>query len=241
MSKVRLYIADMDAGFIARTRDALSGCRAIETVGSAGNGKHALREIIRLQPDVLLTDIPLPELDGVALLRECRSLRRPPAVILCTALYSQATMHCACKYGASFLLCKPIEFSSLSERIMECGANRSDPCPEPNGGARSSEPSRRVAVARELLSELGLPANLDGTAYVIEAVAHHDSDPALMRNLSNGLYAALASRMNTTVPRIERSLRNAIAVAYSRGSLSRHFSSRPTNKQFIEYVMNALD
>jgi len=47
--------------------------------------------------------------------------------------------------------------------------------------------------------------------------------------------------MDTTVSRIERSMRSAIAIAYDRGTLSQCFDHRPSNREFIEYLMNAVD
>ncbi|MBR6890979.1 MAG: response regulator, partial [Clostridia bacterium] len=124
MGRVTLYIADMDARFIDRVRRALAGHPDIAVSGSAGDGVHALEEIRRLNPDVLLTDISLPGLDGVALLRETRRLQRPPAVIICTRFCSDAIMACTCRLGASFFLCKPVEPAGLPGLILECQACR---------------------------------------------------------------------------------------------------------------------
>jgi hypothetical protein len=86
-----------------------------------------------------------------------------------------------------------------------------------------------------------MSARLDGAVYFIEAVACCRRDEMLLRNMSRGLYARLAERMNTTVSRIERSMRSAIAIAYSQGTLKRHFTHRPTNREFIEYLLNAAE
>lgn len=235
MKKVALYIADMDEAFVSRIRSAFNRQDAIEVVGSCSDGNRALKDIIRLAPDVLLTDISLPGLDGFALLREGRKLSKPPEVIVCTEFYSGACMECARRCGASFFLCKPIEPESLSALVLECGRNR--PAIPMDGESRH----RQTAAAHALLKRIGMPARLAGSAYVVEAVSHCRGDAALMKNLSRGLYAELAERMDTTVPRIERSLRNAIAVAYERGALREVFTCRPSNKEFIEYIMKAVD
>ena len=69
----RLYIADIDPVFIRSVRMALSGCRRVEIAGEASSGRKALDDILRLKPDVLLSDIQLPELDGIALLQSSRT------------------------------------------------------------------------------------------------------------------------------------------------------------------------
>ena len=87
----------------------------------------------------------------------------------------------------------------------------------------------------------GHEKEFDGAAYCLEAAVYCHDDAMLLRNLSKGLYAQLAQRMGTTVSRIERSMRSAIGIAYDRGTLNRHFSHRPTNREFLEYLMNAVD
>ena len=242
MKKCRFYIADMDVQFVSRVRGTISRCPGIEVVGSTGNGRTALTESLRLKPDVVMTDIPLPELDGITLLHEFQRFSRAPAVIVCTRFYSDASMQCACRYGASFYMCKPIEISILPELILECGRSRQDPILDVEKQAAENETERiRGSIVHNLLKELGMSARLDGAAYFLEAVVHCHGDALLMRNLSKGLYAQLAQRMDTTVPRIERSMRSAIAIAYERGSLSRHFTHRPTNRELIEYLMSAAD
>lgn len=240
MRKVTLYIADMDEAFVSRVYGAIVRHASIEIVGRNGNGAQSLKDVIRLSPDVLLVDIPLPGLDGIALLRECQRLKRPPSVVVCTSFYSPACMECARRYGAAFFLCKPIDPASLPELILEC--HRCKPPAQPMKSIEEDETARRRAtVARSMLKHLGMPSNLSGSAYLVEAVVQLHNDALLMKNLSRGLYAELARRMNTTAARVERSLRSAIAVAYERGAMRERFHRRPSNKEFIEYMMRAVD
>ena len=242
MKKCRLYIADMDAQFVLKARRVISRCAGIEIVGSSGNGRTALSEAIRLKPDVVMTDIPLPELDGISLLHELNRFKYPPAVIVCTSFYSEASMQCACRHGAAFFLCKPIEIASLPELVLQCGQCNPTPSFRMEDAQRESEEERcRGAIVHNLLKELGMSARLDGTAYFIEAAVYCYRDTLLLKNLSKGLYAHLAQRMDTSIARIERSMRSAIAIAYDRGTLNRHFSHRPTNREFIEFLMRAVD
>ena len=242
MKKCRLYIADIDAQFIAGVRRAVTRCQGIEIVGSSGNGRKALGDCLRLKPDVVISDIPLPELDGISLLHEFQHFSHAPAVIVCTHFYSDASMQCACRYGASFFLCKPIEMGTLPELILECSRSSRQSAVDIDKNALENEAERaRGAIVHKLLKDWGMSARLDGAVYFIEAVVHCHSDALLLKNLSKGLYAQLAQRMDTTVSRIERSMRSAIAIAYGRGSLSQCFDHRPSNREFIEYLMNAVE
>jgi len=242
MKKCRLYIADMDAQFISGIRRAVVRCQGIEIVGNSGNGRTALKDCLRLKLDVVILDIPLPEFDGISLLHEFQRLNRAPAVIVCTRFYSDATMQCACRYGASFFLCKPIEMTTLPELIQECGRSSRQSVVDTEKKDHPNDAERlRGSIVHKLLKDWGMSARLDGATYFIEAAVCCHGDVLLLKNLSKGLYAQLAQRMDTTVSRIERSMRSAIAIAYDRGTLSQCFDHRPSNREFIEYLMNAVD
>lgn len=241
MRKVRVYIADMDSEFVAQVRKVCAS-RGIEIVGNAPNGRAALMDIARLRPDVLITDIPLPGLDGIGLIRETRRGAYPPVAIACTRFYSPASMECACKYGAAFFLCKPVDLASLPELILMSAGNAGPGREQPARDAECAHDSqRRAMAARELLREIGLSPKLDGSAYILEAAQHASDSPFLLKNLSRGLYAELARRMDSTVPRVERSLRSAIAIAYERGCLGKYFASRPSNRAFIGFFLREVD
>lgn len=230
----RVYIADIDPLFIRNVRRAFSVCHSAEIVGESGSGRQALAQIQRLRPDVVLADIQLPELDGIALLREVRRLRNPPAVVICTRFYSSASMEWAYRYGASFFLCKPVDYARLPGLMADCAAA---PSPEPEDDGLEEARARRAAGVRALLLDFGISPKLNGSAYLVESVLRAGEDDLLLRNLSRGLYAELARAMDSTVSRVERSLRSAIDIAYERGSLRSRFPTRPSNKQFIEYLL----
>ena len=231
----RLYLADLDAQFLRNVRKVVSRNHSIEVVGQAGDGRKAMEDMHRLQPDVLLTDIQLPGMDGLALLRESRRLRRPPSVIICTRFYPASCMDWCFRYGASYFLCKPIDCERLPELILDCAAERA---PQIKESSTDDECAERV---RSLLSDMGISSRLNGSAYLINSVLFARENDLLMKNLSHGLYRELASRMNTTVSRVERSLRSAIGVGYERGSLKDRFPGKPTNRQFIEYLLRETE
>ena len=242
MSKIRVLIADADAVFTANVRRALTRFRDIEIIGTAGRGGLALEMLASFQPDVLLTDIQLPELDGIALLKRCRRMRTPPVAIVCTRFYSDLCVKHACLNGASYILYKPIDFSRLPHIIEECWRSARDAIPE------SADPymrpdARRHTHAKVLaaLRDMGIPARLTGSAYIAEAAVCLQDDLRLLKNLKNGLYPLLARRSGASATGIEHALRNAIGIGFDRGGLKRHFSERPTNRDFLQYVVRRLD
>ena len=76
-----ILVVDDHAGF-RRSIRALLTAEGFEVVGEAADGRSALAETERLQPDVVLLDIQLPDVDGFIVATEIAGMSRPPVVIL---------------------------------------------------------------------------------------------------------------------------------------------------------------
>ena len=240
MNSVRCFIADMDSAFVRQVCRLSAENRGLDIIGTCPNGLDALRQIALLRPDVVLADIQLPGLDGISLLNEIHRLRFAPVVIICTRFYSEFSMECASRCGASFFLYKPVNLQSLPQIIRNCCRNvrleRGEAPPDSKCGSGFD-----AVFIRHKLSGLGMMPRLSGNGYLADAVLCIQEDSMLFRNLTQGLYAVIAERNGTTVSRVERAMRNAISVAYNRGALSGKFDEKPTNKQFIAYLLRALE
>lgn len=90
MSATRILIVDDEAPARARLRRIVEELEGCEVVGEAGNGREALRHSESMQPDVLLLDIRMPDMDGIETARHLSRLEAPPAVIFTTAYDSYA-------------------------------------------------------------------------------------------------------------------------------------------------------
>ena len=238
MKKIRVFIADADTAHIAGVRRAISGCSGMEMIGATSDGRAAMELIAAFHPDVVLTDIQLPSLDGISLLRQCRRMRLPPVCIVCTRFYSDLSVEYACRNGAAFFLYKPIDPRRLPTVIQECWREL-----KPDSHRlENEERSRDICdAARELLREIGIPSRLNGSRYILEAVQCLRSDRFLLNNMRNGLYQRVSERTNATPAQIERDMRNAIAIAFERGSLGRLFDARPSNRSFLTRLLRRID
>ena len=180
----------------------------------------------------------LPRLEGLVLLRTMQQFSEPPACIMCTRFYSDILVDSAYQGGAAYVLFKPIDYSRLPRIIEVCHRDRRRQVSSPR-----PEHQRRacLALVRELLSRVGIPCNLAAGIYLSESLVRLSENRTLLRNLSKGLYAEIAAPLRTTPERIERSLRSAIQAAFDHGALSECFSARPTNKEFIEFLLRKLE
>ena len=96
-------------------------------VGRAGGGRSALVELSARPWDVVITDLRMPDVDGLAVLREARARPQPPEVVVMTAYGTAESAVEAMKQGAADYLLKPFAVEELRirvRRLAEQGAAR---------------------------------------------------------------------------------------------------------------------
>ena len=96
----------------------------------------------------------------------------------------------------------------------------------------------------------GIPPHIKGYQFLREAVKQALSDPSMINNITKMLYPAVAERFNTSPSKVERAIRHAIEVAWSRGKIEninniygiKIFSrgDKPTNGELIALVSDKL-
>ena len=112
---IRVLLVDDHA--LARTglRMVLDAEPDIEVVGEAANGRQAVHSVGRLQPDVVLMDVRMPELDGIAATREIAG--GPTRVLILTTFDLDEYVYDALAAGASGFLLKDVGPEQLTEGI----------------------------------------------------------------------------------------------------------------------------
>jgi DNA-binding NarL/FixJ family response regulator len=103
---IRVLLVDDDALVRSGLRMMLAGAAGIEVVGEAGDGREALGAVDRHHPDVVLMDIRMPQLDGIAATRLLRAQPRAPAVIVLTTFDADELVLRALRAGAAGFLLK---------------------------------------------------------------------------------------------------------------------------------------
>ena len=97
-------------------------------VGEASNGEDGLQVVEQLQPDLIITDIKMPRMDGLEMLRRLRENGNRAQVILLTAYSDFAYAQTALKLGAVDYLLKPFHDGDLEERYIAEHYHEADIC-----------------------------------------------------------------------------------------------------------------
>ena len=106
METVRVLLVDDDALVRAGLRLILSSADDIDVVGETDDGAGAVTAVRRHRPDVVLMDIRMPEVDGIAATAALRALDRPPQVVVLTTFQADHQVVAALRAGASGFLVK---------------------------------------------------------------------------------------------------------------------------------------
>lgn len=108
-----------DALFMRVTLRKLLAEAGFEVVGEADNGRAAVERYRELQPDLVMMDITMPEMDGLAALRQIRSMNSHATVIMCTALGQERSVKEALKSGAADYIVKPFKVEKVVEAVRK--------------------------------------------------------------------------------------------------------------------------
>lgn len=102
----------------------------------------------------------------------------------------------------------------------------------------------------DMIHEIGVPAHIKGYQYLREAIMMSVDDPAMISSITKILYPTIAKRFQTTPSRVERAIRHAIEVAWSRGRMETLDSlfgytidtgkGKPTNSEFIALIADKI-
>ena len=106
------------------------------------------------------------------------------------------------------------------------------------------------AYIAEVMLDIGVPAHLKGYHYLREAILLSIRDRELVSSVTKLLYPAIAKRFKTTDQKVERAIRNAIEVSWTRGNTDTFESlfgysviqgrNRPTNSEYISRIADKV-
>ena len=88
-------------------------------VGEAENGQKAVEKYNELQPDLVLMDITMPEMDGIQALKAIREADPKAVVIMCSAMGQQAMVIEAIQSGAKDFIVKPFQADRVLEAVQK--------------------------------------------------------------------------------------------------------------------------
>jgi DNA-binding NarL/FixJ family response regulator len=192
---IRVLLVDDDALVRSGLRMMLAGAKTLEVVAEAADGREVLGAVDRHRPDVVLMDIRMPQLDGIAATRLLCAQPHPPAVLVLTTFDADELVLRALQAGAAGFLLKdtpPAEIvraielvhagdgmlsPAITRRLIALVAGDSD------AGARTDDARARMATLSPRERDVAL-ADGRGQANAEIAAALHLSVPTVKAHVS---------------------------------------------------------
>jgi two-component system, response regulator, stage 0 sporulation protein A len=259
--KISVLIADDNKEFCSILNDYLLNQRDIIVTGIAKDGLEALKLIEERKPDLVVLDIIMPHLDGLGVLERLNTMNiNPmPRIIVLSAVGQDKITQRAITLGADYYVVKPFDMDVFTKRIRQMFNNTisSDETKKTISLVDTSEvrisknnPNDLEAEITNIIHEIGVPAHIKGYMYLREAITMVVNDMELLSAVTKELYPSIAKKYNTTASRVERAIRHAIEVAWSRGQVEtinkifgytiHNDKGKPTNSEFIAMVADKL-
>lgn len=256
MVKLKIAIADDNKELVKTMSVYFEQHPELEVIWTAHNGKVCLSMLEQEKPDLLLLDIIMPHLDGIAVLD---TIKGNPEIsnmhiIMLTAFGQEDVMAQAGSLGASYFMLKPFEFDRLITQIFQIAGTQKQARPVMQQQIADHDPvmSQRAldTTITSIIKEIGVPAHIKGYAFIREAIQMVYTDVDLLGSVTKILYPDIAEKFKTTPSRVERAIRHAIEVAWNRGNYEvisktfgytvHHLKSKPTNSEFIAMIADKI-
>ena len=122
MATIRVLLVDDNGEILTDLRDELSG--EFEIAGMASNGEEAIREVVRLDPDVIVLDITMPVMSGLHVASSLRDMHRRTKVLFLTIHEEPEYISAAFSLGACGYVTKRRLASDLALAVREVFAGR---------------------------------------------------------------------------------------------------------------------
>ena len=253
--KIKVLLAEDNDNFRSMVESYLNEQDDIQVVASVEDGMKAYESIPKTNPDVVITDIIMPNLDGLGVLEkiENKNMKNKPAFMVLSGINQESIIKKAMNLGARYYITKPFDMDMLVKRVKDVYESRMD--------TNLSEPSKEYVVKVEnkvnlqervtsIMHDLGVPAHIKGYHYIRDAIIMVINDLEMINSITKLLYPTIAKKYKTTSSRVERAIRHAIEVAWGRGQIEiideifgytiSNGKGKPTNSEFIAMIADRL-
>lgn len=255
MAILNVAIADDNERMVEILDNIVKKDSDIRIVGKANNGEEVYHMIKEKEPDVVLLDLIMPRLDGLSVMERInrdQTIKKHPKFIVISAIGQEGITEDAFNLGAIYYIMKPFNNEMVLNKVREM-----------KNSAETSKLklTRHPAVEKynyenlendvtDIIHEVGVPAHIKGYQYLRDAIMMVIKDPDMLNSITKILYPTIAKENATTPSRVERAIRHAIEVAWSRGNMdiiNSLFSytvstgkGKPTNSEFIALIADKI-
>ena len=218
-----------------------------ESILTKKDGRKVIELLQSGHFDAVIMDVFMSGADGVEVLEHMNdSLSEKPLVMLFSTVDNSVFEEQMIKAGADYYFIKPISPSTVAKRVENLSCWRSE---KQQKTAMRTDTDIELVIS-DIMRQIGVPAHIKGYQYLRDAIILSVNDMEMLNSITKILYPTIAKRHQTTASRVERAIRHAIEVAWSRGKMDTidelfgytvsTGKGKPTNSEFIALIADKI-
>ncbi len=251
--KLNVWVAEHNLKNACQLKLFLEKKEEIGSVRVFSKGNRVDQLLEKEQPDILIIDTDLEDMAGIALLYKIKEEKGeiPFPFIMVSSVSHSELIKQAVDLGASYYMLRPYYQESIYHRIIKyTNYNRKLPLLNEKELLEKMEYQKLEQQVTNMIRELGIPAHIKGYHYVRESIIMAVRDVTILNYITKMLYPSIAKKYKTTSSSVERAIRHAIEVAFSRGEaecledlfgyMANAGKEKPTNSEFIALIADKM-
>ena len=231
----RLLVIDNDQFTINQLKNYFSSHAVMNVVKIIESGEEGLNYILNNRDsfDCLIMDLLLPGKDGLYILEKLKEKRIDKKILVLSAYKDNRVLEDITKYNVDYYMMKPFSLESLEIRLKDILLSK-------KALDKKTQMERQIS---KILHNLGVPSHIKGYIYIRESIKMMYESNDLVGGITKEIYPEIARKFDSTISRVERAIRHAIEISWSRGDYDvmeeifghsvDYDRSKPTNSEFI--------
>ena len=245
---IKVMLADDSETLLSQLSSELGAFSDTKVIACASCESEIFTALSTERPDVIILDLVMPETDGFFILEKLSSMgMNVPHVIVMSAVGEETLIKRALGLGAEYYMVKPINAALLHKRILDIYDLRQQIFPEQTSAVKTKSIDEKIT---SIFLAIGIPAHIKGYQFLREAIKMVVNTPDTINYITKELYPGIARHFETSPSKVERAIRHAIEVAWTRGKVENMNNifgyniysklEKPTNGEFIALVADKL-
>jgi len=242
--KISIVISEKDSQTCLDIKNAIALDRTFNIVAATDSVSSAYRSLLKNRR----TDLVFINADSedVKILEPLMAnLPNKPILIITMESANQQKIMETLQSSVDYFIVKPINLDMVAREIKEVYFLKRLP---PHNAYNVKESTSVLEFTVKQLNSVPIASHLKGYHYIITGVSALIEDQSMKDNITKALYPFIAKKWNSTPARVERSIRNALALAWENGR-NEYFAhlikeciiTKPSNSQFMNAIVNAYN
>ena len=249
-SKISVLIIDDNISFAQILRDNLESTGLYDVIDIMNDGVVALKTAFEKRPRVIIADLLIPNLNGKEISNMIEHVPDyKPIYIIYSSIHDDDVVKNVVKGGVSHYFVQPFDIDIFVCRLNSL-LNISTDSSFSLDISKNSVNGLYMAEATKQLRKMGIPPHISGYHYLREAIILAVEDFNRINTMMNSIYKPIAYKNESTIARVERSMRHAIEVACDRcrvpvledlfGNIVDRNKDKPSNREFIALLADRV-